>query len=95
MQDVDEEFYKRADAHIHLANSQVSEKFISGKVSASFMFALTRFNSWICATGAPSKEELLKAKEENIEYFVTQYRNMLEENMDDYITNFDKYMKVK
>ena len=56
------------------------------------MFALTRFNSWICATG---KEELLKAKEENIEYFVTQYRNMLEENMDDYIANFDKYMKVK
>ena len=59
------------------------------------MFATTRFNSWICATGAPGKGELLKAKDENIEYFVTQCRNMLEENRDDYIANFDKYRKVK
>ena len=95
MQDVDKEFYKPADSHIHLANSQVSEKFISGKVSASFMFATTRFNSWICAPGAPGKGELLKVIEENIDYFVTQYRNMLEKNMCDYVVNFDKYMKIK
>ena len=75
-----------------LPTARSQRNSLAGKVSASFMFALTRFNSWICATG---KEELLKAKEENIEYFVTQYRNMLEENMDDYIANFDKYMKVK
>ena len=32
------------------------------------------------------------AKEETIEYFVTEYRKMLDENMDDYINNFRSYM---
>ena len=28
-----------------------------------------------------------------VEYFVAQYRKMVEENLDDYIEHFDKYMK--
>ena len=34
------------------------------------------------------------AKDETIKYFVEQYRLMLEENLDDYITNFSTYMAV-
>ncbi|MDQ1310125.1 MAG: hypothetical protein QG601_1395, partial [Pseudomonadota bacterium] len=39
---VDDDFYKRADAHIHLANAQLGEVG-RGKVSASFMYAVARF----------------------------------------------------
>ena len=35
MQDTDDEFYERADAHIHLFNDQISDETGQGKVSAS------------------------------------------------------------
>ena len=94
MQEVDDEFYERADAHIHLSNSQITEKIGAGKVSASFMYSVTRFNAWVSACGWHSGKEMAEAKEETIEYFVTEYKKMLEENMDDYISNFEKYMKI-
>jgi vacuolar-type H+-ATPase subunit E/Vma4 len=87
----DDDFYKRADTHIHIANDQ-TEKVSRGKVSASMMFATARFNSWISACKAESGEDLLEGKDEIIEYFVNEYRKMLEENIEDYARNFGKYM---
>jgi|SRR5690606_28740702 len=93
VQEVDEQFYERADAHIHLSNDQISENVGKGKVSASNMYATARFNAWVSACGWRSAQELASAKEETLEYFVTEYRKMLEENLDDYIANFESYMK--
>ena len=89
--DADDDFYKRADTHIHIANEQ-TEKAGRGKVSASMMYATARFNSWISACKAESGDDLLEGKEKIIEYFVEQYREMLTENLDEYARNFDKYM---
>ena len=89
--DVDDKFYDRADAHINLSNDQLKE-IGSGKVSASMMFALARFNSWVSAGGVSSSEEMKEKREEIVEYFSGQYRKMLEDNLDDYIENFEKYM---
>ena len=90
--ETDEMFYRRADAHIDLANEQVAD-ISRGKVSASFMYAVARFNSWVTACKADSAEDLRAGKEESVEYFVSQYRAMLSENLDDYIEHFDKYMR--
>lgn len=89
--EADDDFYARADSHIHVANSQI-EEVDRGKVSASMMFATARFNSWISACKAESGDHLLEGKEEIIEHFVELYRKMLSENLDDYARNFDKYM---
>ena len=89
--DVDNDFYDRADAVIHLANAQLSE-MPPGKVSASCMYATARFNAWVTACGHASADDMAEAKEETLEYFTKQYRAMLEENLDDYIDNFGKYM---
>lgn len=93
MQEVDEEFYERADEHIHLSNDQINEKATLGKVSASNMYAVARFNAWVSACGWNSGDEMAASKEETLEYFVTEYRKMLEENLDDYIENFESYMR--
>lgn len=93
MDNPDDEFFSRADAHIHLSNDQITKEIGGGKVSASMMYATARFNSWLTACGWRSAEELSNAKEEAIEYFVTEYRKMLEENLDDYIENFEAYMR--
>jgi len=93
--DADDDFYSRADEHIHLANDQLGPEPSRGKVSASMLYATSRFNSWVSASGFESSEQMAAAREETIEYFVAQYRLMLEENLDDYITNFSTYMAIK
>lgn len=91
---VDKTFYERADEHIKLSNEQLKSQ-AKGRVSASMMFGLARFNSWLSASGWNNAEEMKEAKEKTIEYFITEYKSMLSENLDDYIKNFDLYMNPR
>jgi len=90
----DDDFYGRADAHIHLSNDQAKD-IGRGKVSASMMYATARFNSWVCACSAKSEAEMAASRDENVQYFVEQFQAMLEENYNEYVENFDQYMSVK
>lgn len=89
--DTDEKFYARSDAHIHLSNEQLADA-ARGKVSASMMFATSRFNAWVSAQGFQSGEDMASKRDEAVAYFTNQFKLMLEENMDNYIANFDSYM---
>ncbi|MEZ6197878.1 MAG: DUF3144 domain-containing protein [Planctomycetota bacterium] len=84
-------FYERADAHIELANRQIGEGD-AGEVGASMMFALARFDAWLSAGGFETAEQMKASREESLEFFVSEYRAMLEEHYDDYIENFSEYM---
>lgn len=88
---LDEGFFDRADSFIHLANEHCA-KVGRGKVSASFMFGMSRFNAWVNATGFESAEAMTASRQETIDYFVAQYKAMLEENLDDYIAQFSTYI---
>lgn len=90
--DTDDKFYDRADEFIHLANKQCHD-IKRGRVSASFLYAAARFNAWVSATGFDNGSDMSDKRSEMIDYFVEQYREMLKENLDDYIRNFGKYMK--
>ncbi len=89
----DEKFFERADAHIRLSNDQLSESNRS-EVSASMLFATSRFNAWLIAGGAKSGQEMSETRDDMIKYFTEQYRLMLEENINDYISNYDSYMQA-
>lgn len=91
-EEIDESFYTRADAHIELSNQQIHENVDSDKVTLSMMYATARFNAWLSATSYNSAQELKKAKAEQMKYFMNEYRQMLEENFEDYIENFELYM---
>ncbi len=84
-----EPFVKRADEHIFLANDQMSEEVSPGEVSASFMFGAARFNAWVAACEFESKEAMSDAKAEVMEYFVKEYKQMLEQHLDSHIETFD------
>jgi hypothetical protein len=86
------EFYDRVDAFIHAANQQCSQDD-KGKVSASFLFAAARFNSWVSASGFENSELMQANRQELVQYFVQQYQSMLEDNLDEFITNFSSYQK--
>jgi len=92
MSDIDDDFYERADAHINLANEQLSDEIDPGEVSASFLYSVARFNAWLSACGWHNGKELSEAKEETVDYFVAEYRKMLEENLDEYIEHFESLM---
>lgn len=91
-QKMDKDFFKRTDAFIKVANELTSEHDI-GKVSASMLYAASRFNAFIVASSAKDKAEADRNKVEAIEYFTNQYRSMLMANMEDYIEKYDEYLK--
>lgn len=93
MSEVDNDFYNRADEHIHLSNDQLSKASL-GKVSASMMYSVARFNAYVSACGWQSGQDMDNAKQETIEYFVKEYEKMLIENLNDYIEKFDNYMNI-
>lgn len=82
-------FLKRADAHINLANKQLSEEVTQGEVSASCMYAAARFNAWMAATSFESAEDMKAEKAKVVEYFMNEYKLALEEHIDNHIENFD------
>ena len=85
----DKQFYDMADAYIALANTQLSETKPS-RVSAAALFAASRFNAFVIAAAAGSKEQLIVEKEAAIAYFMDQYEKMLRENIDEHLTRYDQ-----
>lgn len=86
-----EPFVKRADEHIFLANEQLNntEGLTSGEVSASFLFGAARFNAWVAACEFDSPEAMREAKQEISEYFVKEYKQMLDQHIESHIEAFE------
>lgn len=87
----DKEFFEIADAFIALANKQTKERD-PGKVSAAFLYAAARFNTFLVAAGAGSADVFASKAEESMDYFMARYKEMLEEHFENYQENFEKYM---
>ncbi len=83
-------FWERADAVINLANQQ-TESAGSEDVSGSLLYASARFNAFLIAAQAGDADALRTGKEDAVDYFTEQYRQLLLDNLDDYIENFDEY----
>ncbi|MBV7314169.1 DUF3144 domain-containing protein [Shewanella sp. NIFS-20-20] len=92
MSELDKAFYNRASELIQLANQQNQDTEIkTGEVSASFMYALARYNAWFGSTSFETKEQMASKKQEMMDYYIERYKEMLEANMSDYIEHFDHY----
>ena len=85
----DDAFWIAADKFIGVANEQASE-IDRSIVSAGFIYAAARFNSFASQCG--NKEAFEVEKVAAIDYFVNQYKIALTENVADYQVNFDKYI---
>lgn len=88
----DEKFYERVDTLIALANGYVKANVHPAFTNNSFMFAASRFNAWVAAAGYENGEEMAREKEEILNFFVNQYKLMLNENLDNYIENYESFM---
>ncbi|ADN76674.1 conserved hypothetical protein [Ferrimonas balearica DSM 9799] len=96
MSDSNNAFFNRANDLIQLANKQNQDKEVkTGEVSASFMYALARYNAWFGSTSFQSQEQMQSKKQEMLDYYVEEYKKMLENNLDDYIEHFDHYRSTQ
>ncbi len=88
----DQEFYDLANSFIELANKRTPE-VDKGKVSAAFLYAAARFNTFVVASSAANVEQFMSYKENAFDYMVGEYKKMLEEHFKDYRDHFKDYIK--
>ena len=87
-------FYQRADAIIGVANSQLGPKAHSGQVGASLLYAAARYSASVASIGFVKGDDFAKEKDDIVEFYTKQYRQMLSDNLTDYAQNFDKYVQL-
>ncbi|WP_201579598.1 DUF3144 domain-containing protein [Psychrobacter sp. Pi2-52] len=87
-------FYQRADAIIGIANSQLGPDAHSGQVGASLLYAAARYSASVASIGFVKGDDFAKEKDDIVEFYVKQYRQMLSDNLTDYAQNFDKYVQL-
>ena len=85
-------FYQRADAIIGVANSQLGEEAHSGQVGASLLYAAARYSASVASIGFVKGDDFAKEKDDIVEFYTKQYRQMLSDNLTDYAQNFEKYI---
>lgn len=89
----DPAFYQMADEFIGVANQLANKDTEAGKVSAAFLYAAARYNTFIVASSADSALAFQNYQETAKEYFLAEYKKMLDEHMADYAAHFDHYLK--
>jgi len=86
----DQQFLTMADQFIDLANS-MGPDIDRGKISAAFLYAAARFNTFIVAASASSKEDFRSYQDKAKQYFLDEYKKMLDEHCSDYEQHFESY----
>ncbi len=87
-------FYQRADEIIGVANSQLGPNAHSGQVGASLLSAAARYSASVASIGFVKGDDFAKEKDDIVEFYTKQYRQMLSDNLTDYAQNFDKYVQL-
>lgn len=89
-----EAFFGRADEIITLANKQLSPTSHAGQVAASLTFAAARFAVSAASVGFFKSSDFAKEKDDIIAFYTKQYQQMLADNIDNYVDNFDEFTKI-
>lgn len=72
-----------ADQFINVANSLVqNDKQDVGRVGAAMQYAVSRFNAY---EASMKTDDLVATRDEAIEWFSSQFKGMLTDNIDQYI----------
>ncbi len=96
--DTNKLFKQFADSYIDVAN-QLLEEHDPNLVGSSFIYGAARFSSFIVASGSKDLDQYKANKDNAIEHFVGQFKQMLEENLISYESAFtekpkyEQYMK--
>ncbi len=85
--DKNKQFRQIADTFIDVANKHIDEED-SSFVSSSMLYGTARFCSFVVASGCENAEHLEANREEAINFYTTEFKRMLSENLDEYKNTF-------
>jgi len=95
-EEIDENFYKRADEYINLANQHINTTPAkASEVNNSLLYGSARFSAWIVAGSFTNADDMVADRDNAIAFFTDKFKEMLEEHFDDYAQNYDEYMGVE
>ncbi len=91
-EEVDVIYRQMIDSFIDRAN-ELADLNSPENVGMALLFAASRFNAFVVSQHAETIEEYEKDLEKAREFFLSQYRDMLSENLEDYKNTYSKYHK--
>lgn len=80
-------FRQIADSFIDTANRH-AEDTDSGIVSSALLYGTARFSAFVVASNAKDLDRYEADRDTAVEYFTSEFKRMLEENLDDYKSVF-------
>jgi len=83
-------FQERCDEFISVANQQHAETEVEN-VNAALLFSAARFNVFSTVRQFDDVEKLKEEQQKIVDYFSQRYSEMMAQNFEEYIENFDDY----
>ncbi len=90
--ELDVRYRELVDSFIDQANDLSDNNSIEN-VGMAILFAASRFNAYVVSQHAQSKDAYVSDLPKARDFFRKQYRQMLDENLEDYQSVFEKYSK--
>jgi hypothetical protein len=91
-EELDARHREMIDSFIDRAN-ELSDHNSPENIGMALLYAASRFNAFVVSEHAKDFQAYENDLEKAEEFFVSQYRNMLGENLEDYKKVFEKYYK--
>jgi len=88
--EVDVIYRQMIDSFIDRAN-ELADKNSPENVGMALLFAASRFNAFVVSQHAKNRQDYEKDMEKARQFFISQYQEMLGENLEDYKKVYDKY----
>jgi hypothetical protein len=83
-------FQERCDEFIAVANQQHAQTEVEN-VNAALLFSAARFNVFSTVRQFDDVEKLKEEQQKIVEYFSRRYAEMMAQNFEEYIQNFNDY----
>ena len=80
-------FRQIADSFIDTANRHADDADI-GIVNSAFLYGVSRFSAFVVASNAKNLERYEADRDAAVGYFTSEFKRMLEENLDNYKSVF-------
>jgi len=90
--EIDTKYRQMIDSFIDRAN-ELADQNSPENVGMALLFAASRFNSFVVSQHAENREEFERDMIKARQFFVSQYGDMLDENLEDYKKVYEKYHK--
>ena len=94
MSDNKDAFFELTDAFIDLANQKGAD-IDATEMSEAMIYAAARYSAYTIASSCENPQELIDDERDATKHFVHHFKTLLIDNLNDYLDNFDTYLKDK